>query len=307
MPGGPSYTCRHLPTFKCASSIRNPHMNGDHNLEYSDSHLNFSFYISSSFSLHLLCFLGHQTVTLAPTTAPVLVDKGFSNLIDATMELHLFYRHPIIRSKAPVVKWFKEWLVVDAWGLKNCTQNEEWFSDTVTAMVIPSYIDSSKIVREAWKRYNLSLGLGLNKVAIKVFRIGHLGNLNEQSLPKGRIASNLQLVFEERIGILNDIEEEEMIDNSSSISSSLHNNDRKVDKDNNSSSSSNNNNDNKIMVNNCNQYLLKGHDRGGTHNDSSNHHLHNRHQIIINNKSIKRHRSPPDLIHHRHHHHKRGI
>ena len=39
----------------------------------------------------------------------------------------------------------------------------------------------SRIVKHAWKRYNLSLGLGLNKVAGKVLRIGHLGNLNEVS------------------------------------------------------------------------------------------------------------------------------
>jgi len=73
-------------------------------------------------------------------------------------------------------------LAVEAWGLKNCTQKEEWFSNTVTAVVVPSYIDSGEIVKHAWKRYNLSLGLGLNKVAGKVFRIGHLGNLNEVSL-----------------------------------------------------------------------------------------------------------------------------
>ncbi|KAI5334815.1 hypothetical protein L3X38_024948 [Prunus dulcis] len=73
-------------------------------------------------------------------------------------------------------------LAVEAWGLKNCTQSEEWFSDTVTAVLVPPYIDSSEIVRRAWKRYNLSLGLGLNKIAGKVFRIGHLGNLNELQL-----------------------------------------------------------------------------------------------------------------------------
>ncbi|KAG8471578.1 hypothetical protein CXB51_036299 [Gossypium anomalum] len=73
-------------------------------------------------------------------------------------------------------------LAVEAWGLKNCTQKEEWFSDTVTAVLVPPYIDSSEIVKRAWKRYNLSLGLGLNKVAGKVFRIGHLGNLNELQL-----------------------------------------------------------------------------------------------------------------------------
>ncbi|KAL9319656.1 hypothetical protein ACSQ67_011495 [Phaseolus vulgaris] len=73
-------------------------------------------------------------------------------------------------------------LAVEAWGLKNCTEKEEWHSDTVTAVVVPSYIDSAEIVRRAWKRYNLSLGLGLNKVAGKVFRIGHLGYLNELQL-----------------------------------------------------------------------------------------------------------------------------
>ncbi|KAG8388957.1 hypothetical protein BUALT_Bualt02G0179300 [Buddleja alternifolia] len=77
---------------------------------------------------------------------------------------------------------WKPRLAVEAWGLKNCTQKEEWFSDTVTAVVVPSHIDSSEIVRRAWKRYNLSLGLGLNKVAGKVFRIGHLGHLNELQL-----------------------------------------------------------------------------------------------------------------------------
>ncbi|WJZ89691.1 hypothetical protein VitviT2T_008891 [Vitis vinifera] len=73
-------------------------------------------------------------------------------------------------------------LAVEAWGLKNCTQREEWFSDTVTAVVVPPYIDSTEIVKRAWKRYNLSLGLGLNKVAGKVFRIGHLGHLNDVQL-----------------------------------------------------------------------------------------------------------------------------
>ncbi|KAI5056731.1 hypothetical protein GOP47_0028549 [Adiantum capillus-veneris] len=73
-------------------------------------------------------------------------------------------------------------LAVEAWGLKNCTQKPDWFSDTVTAVMVPSYIDSAQVVRQAWKKYNLSLGLGLNKVAGKVFRIGHLGHLNELQL-----------------------------------------------------------------------------------------------------------------------------
>jgi hypothetical protein len=34
-------------------------------------------------------------------------------------------------------------------------------------------------VKEAYSRYNVSLGVGLSEVAGKVFRIGHLGNNDE--------------------------------------------------------------------------------------------------------------------------------
>jgi len=68
---------------------------------------------------------------------------------------------------------------VDAWGLANCAQAPEWHSDTVTAIVVPDGIDANDIIKTAYQRYDLSLGAGLSKVAGKVFRIGHLGWLNE--------------------------------------------------------------------------------------------------------------------------------
>ena len=68
---------------------------------------------------------------------------------------------------------------VDAWGLKLCATDPKWYSDTVSAVVVPDGIDSAQIVKTAFYRYNLSLGIGLNKVAGKVFRIGHLGALDE--------------------------------------------------------------------------------------------------------------------------------
>jgi alanine-glyoxylate transaminase/serine-glyoxylate transaminase/serine-pyruvate transaminase len=39
--------------------------------------------------------------------------------------------------------------------------------------------DGNEVVKQAYQRYRLSLGVGLSKVAGKVFRIGHLGSLNE--------------------------------------------------------------------------------------------------------------------------------
>ena len=68
---------------------------------------------------------------------------------------------------------------VEAWGLRNCAHEPQWFSDTVTAVVVPDGVDANDVIKTAYNRYDLSLGGGLNKVAGKVFRIGHLGWLNE--------------------------------------------------------------------------------------------------------------------------------
>jgi alanine-glyoxylate transaminase/serine-glyoxylate transaminase/serine-pyruvate transaminase len=68
---------------------------------------------------------------------------------------------------------------VAAWGLKLCARHPRWHSDTVSAIVLPQGFDSNLLVRHAYERYNLSLGVGLAKVAGRVFRIGHLGSLDE--------------------------------------------------------------------------------------------------------------------------------
>lgn len=68
---------------------------------------------------------------------------------------------------------------VSGWGLKLCAKEPKWHSDTVSAIYVPEGIDSAEVVKTAYYRYNLSLGVGLNKVAGKVFRIGHLGALDE--------------------------------------------------------------------------------------------------------------------------------
>jgi alanine-glyoxylate transaminase / serine-glyoxylate transaminase / serine-pyruvate transaminase len=68
---------------------------------------------------------------------------------------------------------------VAAWGLKLCAKQPKWHSDTVSAIVAPPHVDSTKLAHHAYHRYNLSLGIGLSKVAGRVFRIGHLGALNE--------------------------------------------------------------------------------------------------------------------------------
>ncbi len=71
---------------------------------------------------------------------------------------------------------------VDAWNLKLCAREPKWYSDTVSAILVPEGVDSRDIVATAYHRYNLSLGGGLSQLTGKVFRIGHLGWLNELNL-----------------------------------------------------------------------------------------------------------------------------
>jgi alanine-glyoxylate transaminase/serine-glyoxylate transaminase/serine-pyruvate transaminase len=72
--------------------------------------------------------------------------------------------------------------VMQGWNLNLCAASSKWYSDTVSAIVVPQDIEAADIIRRAYQRYNLSLGAGLSKVAGKVFRIGHMGDLNELML-----------------------------------------------------------------------------------------------------------------------------
>ena len=47
-----------------------------------------------------------------------------------------------------------------------------------SAIRVPEGADAAAVVRHAYERYDLSLGVGLSQLAGKVFRIGHLGDLN---------------------------------------------------------------------------------------------------------------------------------
>lgn len=68
---------------------------------------------------------------------------------------------------------------VAAWGLATCSRRPEWCSDSVTAVMVPEGADAARVVDLAFRRYNLSLGAGLGPTAGKLFRIGHMGDLNE--------------------------------------------------------------------------------------------------------------------------------
>jgi alanine-glyoxylate transaminase/serine-glyoxylate transaminase/serine-pyruvate transaminase len=71
---------------------------------------------------------------------------------------------------------------VKAWGLELCARAPKWNSDTVTAIMVPPGFNGAEVIDVAYRRYNLALGAGLARMAGKLFRIGHLGDLNELML-----------------------------------------------------------------------------------------------------------------------------
>lgn len=94
-----------------------------------------------------------------------MLDEGLQNIFDR----HHFLAEGVRRAIA-------------AWGLELCAKEPKWQSDTVSAIVVPEGFDANAVIQRAYHRYGLSLGAGLSVVAGKVFRIGHLGDLNELML-----------------------------------------------------------------------------------------------------------------------------
>jgi alanine-glyoxylate transaminase/serine-glyoxylate transaminase/serine-pyruvate transaminase len=71
---------------------------------------------------------------------------------------------------------------VKAWGLELCAREPKWHSDTVSAIMVPAGVNGAEVIDVAYRRYNLALGAGLARMAGRLFRIGHLGDLNELML-----------------------------------------------------------------------------------------------------------------------------
>jgi alanine-glyoxylate transaminase / serine-glyoxylate transaminase / serine-pyruvate transaminase len=137
---------------------------------------NASGYFPYTPSLQMMCALREALRMLA--------EEGLDNV---------FKRHSYLAGGARAA-------ILQGWKLNLCAVAPKWYSDTVSAVVVPSGIDAAAVIARAYKRYNLSLGAGLSKVAGKVFRIGHVGDLNELML-LGAIAGSEMAMLDIGINI----------------------------------------------------------------------------------------------------------
>jgi alanine-glyoxylate transaminase / serine-glyoxylate transaminase / serine-pyruvate transaminase len=71
---------------------------------------------------------------------------------------------------------------VRGWGLDILCLNPAEYSSSLTAIMMPEGHDADTFRREVLARYDMSLGMGLGRLAGRIFRIGHLGWFNDLTL-----------------------------------------------------------------------------------------------------------------------------
>jgi alanine-glyoxylate transaminase / serine-glyoxylate transaminase / serine-pyruvate transaminase len=155
LPAGMGVTCVSEKALGAASSARMPRCYFD----YRDMvAANASGYFPYTPSVPMLYGLREAL--------QMLLEEGLENV---------FYRHSYIAGGVRAA-------ILEGWKLELCARAPQWYSDTVSAVMLPKGIDGASIIARAFTRYNLALGAGLSKVAGKLFRIGHLGDSNELML-----------------------------------------------------------------------------------------------------------------------------
>jgi alanine-glyoxylate transaminase/serine-glyoxylate transaminase/serine-pyruvate transaminase len=68
---------------------------------------------------------------------------------------------------------------VKAWGLELICRDPKYYSPTITAILLPEGHDADAFRALALDNFNISYGASFGRFAGKMFRIGHLGDINE--------------------------------------------------------------------------------------------------------------------------------
>ena len=71
---------------------------------------------------------------------------------------------------------------VRAWNLEILCAAPDEYSNTLTAVMMPEGHDADALRNIIFDAFDMSLGMGLGKLAGKIFRIGHLGDFNDLML-----------------------------------------------------------------------------------------------------------------------------
>jgi alanine-glyoxylate transaminase / serine-glyoxylate transaminase / serine-pyruvate transaminase len=114
---------------------------------------------------------------LFPFTPPISLLYGLAESITMLHEFGLenvFARH---ERHAEAVR-----RAATAWGLEIWCRDARSYSPAVTAISMPDGHEADAFRRLVLDRFNVSLAIGLNKLAGKAFRFGHLGYTNDATI-----------------------------------------------------------------------------------------------------------------------------
>ncbi|HEX9270810.1 MAG TPA: aminotransferase class V-fold PLP-dependent enzyme, partial [Candidatus Binatia bacterium] len=115
---------------------------------------------------------GHFPYT--PATALLFgLSESLKMLSEEGLE-NVFYRHARLASACR--------RGIEAMTLKLFASDSAEYSNTLTAVAMPEGFDSDLFINHTLALVDLPLGKGLGKVKGKLFRIGHLGSINELEL-----------------------------------------------------------------------------------------------------------------------------
>lgn len=84
---------------------------------------------------------------------------------------------------------------VRAWGLEILCREPKHYSSTITAVLLPEGHNADRFREVALETFDISYGMGLGKIAGKVFRIGHLGDINDATMIGALAATEMALAL----------------------------------------------------------------------------------------------------------------
>ena len=84
---------------------------------------------------------------------------------------------------------------VRAWGLEIICRDPKYYSPTITAVLMPEGHDGDAFRALALEQFNISYGSSFGRFAGKMFRIGHLGDINDAMLIGGLAATEMGLTL----------------------------------------------------------------------------------------------------------------
>jgi alanine-glyoxylate transaminase / serine-glyoxylate transaminase / serine-pyruvate transaminase len=84
---------------------------------------------------------------------------------------------------------------IKAWGLETICRDPKYYSPTITAVLLPEGHDADAFRALALEHFNISYGASFGRFQGKMFRIGHLGDVNDTMMMGALAATEMALAL----------------------------------------------------------------------------------------------------------------